>query len=249
MSIMLHNFDTFGIDYNDFTSSNWNTMSAHISQSTTSYKIVDFVSWFYGICNVAISILDSISDIAFIISLLFYSGFQQHAHVANTFLVLTMGNMLSVAIVISLYVCYHSTVKSWLKIILQFMVCLIFSPFLASFKWLLKKLEIRNNDLLVVNFYINQDATLLWFQQELITNKLFLIEAAFESYFQVIIQLLAIFQFQDLIAINIYLYISIFISLVVIMSKLILIPYNAKKAIILINLLYYFMDIFFALIM
>ena len=68
-----------------------------------------------------------------------------------------------------------------------------------------------------------------------------------ESCFQMLIQFIAVFEF-DGIAQDIYLYVSIIISISVILSKFVLISYNPHRRIIAFNMYCYFLDIIFSFI-
>eukprot|EP01084_Bolivina_argentea_P166409 288892_1 len=217
MSVMLHNFKEFNIDFKHFESSDVDSMTHHMDHAKQSYNIVDCLSVVYGISNSVVSIFDSISDILFVTFLWFYVESQQNLNIKYAFLIVTVGNLISVGAIISLYMCYQSSVKSWMKKCLSFFIFLLLSQILPSLQWILKRFEIQNNDRLRVN--PNHDGALLWFQQEIIRNKIFIMESIFESCWQIIIQFAALFEFNEIIETDIYLYVSITISLFVIMSK------------------------------
>eukprot|EP01084_Bolivina_argentea_P083752 151626_1 len=265
MSIMLHNFEEFDIDYKYFTSSNTNTLTQYMDHQEKSYQLTDALSLFYGVSNSIVSVLDSISDISFIAFLWYYDGIS---NTINAFLGLTLGNVLSVAVLIALYMSREMKAPSLVKrigryfkipeevdhtpieqmlTIPAFFVFLLLSPCLAGFEWILKKFQIDTNDFLVVS--PTHDGILLWYQEELIKNKIFFLECIFESTFQIIIQFMALFEFKDEIGTAVYLYMSIIISLFVIMSKFILMSYNLRRPMIGLNALSYFMDIFYSLVM
>eukprot|EP01084_Bolivina_argentea_P000429 808_1 len=128
-------------------------------------------------------------------------------------------------------------------------LCVVFfllSPCLPAFEWVLQK--VQNHNLNVLTVYPGCDGLLLWFEQELRANELFILETVFESSIQVIIQCISAFVLPNLVFKNVYLYPSISISLIVILSKFILISYNNKRKIILLNLLSYSLDVFFSLV-
>eukprot|EP01083_Nonionella_stella_P080509 221309_1 len=257
MSIMIHNFEMFGIDYKDFASANLKVMVQDMVHTKKSYTFPDCLSWFYGISNSVISILDSASDIAFIIFLSYYTEARQYQDIdqfeteqrASQFLlVLSIGDLIAVAIVIGLYLSYSQSnqPESYRTRFLHFCFFVALSPVLPAFEWLLQRLKVDREDFLIVSPH--HDGILLWFQQELIRNKIFLIESVFESCFQIIVQFMAVFVLEGLIFKDIYLYSSIVISLLVILSKFILLTYNLQRMQMFLNVLCYFMDIFFSLI-
>eukprot|EP01084_Bolivina_argentea_P306194 529063_1 len=235
MSCMLHNFDQFGIDYNDF-SSTFEPITQEIIQTTKSYRCADILSAIYGISNGVMSVFDSVSDVLFVLFLSFMSYTPQ----SKTILALTIGNLVSVAIIISLYMSQRIKSSNKMTKIVFFCILLLVSPVLPSIEWILKKCQKHEREILEVE--PNSDGILLWFKQELIRNRIFLFEAIFESCFQILIQFIAIFEF-DQIEQDIYLYLSIAISLSVILSKFILMSYNLKRRIIGFNMYCYFMDI------
>eukprot|EP01084_Bolivina_argentea_P280598 479899_1 len=68
----------------------------------------------------------------------------------------------------------------------------------------------------------------------------------FESCFQLIIQFIAVFEFES-VEQDIYLFASICISVLVILSKLMLMAYNLRRKLMWFNIYCYFMDILFSL--
>eukprot|EP01084_Bolivina_argentea_P055463 101676_1 len=242
MSIMLHNFEDFNVNYTDFTASNSLVVTQNMDHMNTSYKIVDLVSLFYGISNSIISILDSISDFVFV-AFVWEAATQNNNN--GVFFVLTIANLIYVAMFISTYVIYRSRIQSLLNRFLGFFVFLILSSILPSLEWMLKRFEFENNRMLIVS--PNHDGALLWFQQEFIRNQIFIIECMIESCFQLMIQFSAVFEFED-VGKNAYLFISMLISSAVVLSKFILLSYNMRKQMIFLNMLCYFMDILFSLI-
>eukprot|EP01084_Bolivina_argentea_P084467 152743_1 len=245
MSMILHNFEDFDIEYNDLSSLNIELMTQNMDHGAKSYKIADCLSVFYGLSNSVISVVDSISDILFIV-FLFYIDTQENQSIPHTFLSLTIANLLSVAVFISVYMCYQIHTESWLSRAGLFVLFFVLSPILPSFEWISKQLQIESNDFIIVA--PDNDGILIWLQQELVRNKIFLMECLFESYFQIIIQFAALFAFEGIIETDIYLFGSIFISLMVIMSKCILISYNMRRIKMMLNFFCYFMDIVFGLI-
>eukprot|EP01084_Bolivina_argentea_P238314 400383_1 len=193
MSIMIHNFEEFAIDQNDFAS-NKELMAQDMVHSKKNYEIPDCLSMFYGISNSVISILDSISDIAFIVFLWYYTepdslitfgDWQQEQIRVDILLIFTIGNLVSIALVISAIMCQQTGETLWWKRILYFILFFLLSPILPSSEWLLDRIKIVNDDFLIVS--PDQDGILLWFQQELIRNKIFLIECTFESCWQIMV--------------------------------------------------------------
>eukprot|EP01084_Bolivina_argentea_P237900 399714_1 len=75
MSIMVHNVDVFNI--NDDTIKNL-IITADMTASAQSYTFPDMISNFYGISNSVISVMDSISDIWFIVYLYSFSEIQNY---------------------------------------------------------------------------------------------------------------------------------------------------------------------------
>eukprot|EP01084_Bolivina_argentea_P000430 809_1 len=253
MSAMIHNTNEFGIDYEDIEATNTMVM-AHLNSSKLSYAFPDILSIFYGISNSVISILDSISDILFILFLWGLSRIQSYEsyeiekdETKTTYFLMTLsiGNLISVAIAIALYTTNKIQTEPLQRTLLA---CLFFilSPCLPAFEWLLQKIRSHNRDVLLV--YPESDGLLVWFEQELLRNQIFILESVFESCFQVMVQFIAVFALQSIEYKDGYLYTSISISLTVIMSKFILMSYNRKRSTILFNLLCYFMDVLLSLI-
>eukprot|EP01083_Nonionella_stella_P208094 755440_1 len=253
MSIMIHNFEDFNIEYKDSDALNPKVMTQNMEHANMSYKCWDRLSWFYGFCNIVVSILDSISDISFIIFMWYYTDnhyfenddqFQHENKITKFLAILSVGNLISIAIIIALYTTYQLVSFRFLFFLLFF----ILSPVLPAFEYLWgrlrKKHDIDNH--IVVS--LQYDGLLVWFKRELFRNKIFLIECVFESCFQIIIQFIAVFELKSLIYKDLYLYTSIIISLVVIISKLILCSYNMNRKRVWFNILCYFMDIFVSLL-
>eukprot|EP01084_Bolivina_argentea_P010226 19038_1 len=180
LSIMLHNFE---FDYKDNSQLNTVTMIQNMVQTKKSYKCADILSIFYGISNSIVSVSDSISDGVFIYVL--FSYYVANEAVSNSFLFLTIGNLISVAIIIASYQCYKFKVKfpttKHIELVVCFVGFFLLSPFLACLDWLVKRMRIENKRYLTV--HPSDDGILLCFQQEQVRNKLFLIECLFESCF------------------------------------------------------------------
>eukprot|EP01084_Bolivina_argentea_P167640 290909_1 len=243
MSIMLHNCKDFGVDYETFRTENAMIKSQNMEHTISSYKLADVLSIFYGVSNSIFSVLDSISDMTFIVLLFHFA--EADGAVTDKFLILTIGNLISIAILIALFMCHESKIESRLYMVLAFLMFFILSPILPSFDWIAKRLKLKNNAVVVQP---NHDGILLWYQHELTRNKIFIVECIFESCFQFIIQFVALTQFVNIFEIDIYLFLSISISFIVIISKFILISYNLRRKTLLFNVYCYFMDIFFSLI-
>eukprot|EP01084_Bolivina_argentea_P297951 513384_1 len=77
MTIVLHNYEEFNISYQDFTSVTTERITHNMIVKGKSYKCADFLSLIYGLSNSVVSVLDSISDIAFIFILSYYVNDQQ----------------------------------------------------------------------------------------------------------------------------------------------------------------------------
>eukprot|EP01084_Bolivina_argentea_P048372 89132_1 len=256
MTIMLHNFEDFNIEMDDFDVLNCTVMSQNMEQSRM-HKLSDWLSMFYGVSNGAISILDSLSDFTFILFLWYYTEtqqfdneyhFQQETKIAHFLFTLSIGNLISIAMVIAFYICYNIQVESWLQRILYFGLFIILSPVLPAFEYVWGRLKNDNKISESIEVSLQNDGVLIWFKKELFRNKIFLIECVFESCFQIIIQFMAIFALKGLVYKNIYLYSSISIALFVIISKFILLSYNLMRIKLCFNVLCYSMDVLFALI-
>eukprot|EP01084_Bolivina_argentea_P159457 277713_1 len=252
MSAMIHNFDAFKVDIHDLTAANV-TLTADMTSSTQSYAFPDLLSNFYGISNSIVSILDSISDVAFIVFLAFFANIDQNEDdsqlvksTTHFLIILCTGNLISVAIIIAWYMTMRTEVKSKLQRIFLCFLFFVASPCLPAVEWLLHRFKRHSVDVVVVA--PECDGILLWFQQEWIRNKIFVMECIMESCFQIIVQSFAVFALPGIASTNIYLFLSILISVTVIISKLILLSYNTKHAIIFANVLCYAMDVFFSLI-
>eukprot|EP01084_Bolivina_argentea_P206563 352640_1 len=242
MSIMIHNVGEFEIDYADLASTNLLIMS-DLTAVSQSYAFPDIISTFYGFSNSVISILDSISDIMFIVFLWYLPKTQKIAHFL---MILSVGNLIAVAIIITIYTTNKIETKSlWHKNLFH-LLFFVLSPILPAFDWILQKIQTYDPELLVV--HTGCDGVLVWFEQELVRNKIFVVESVFESCFQIIIQCVTIFMLQNAQYSEVYLYSSIIISFIVIMSKLVLVSYNRNRSTICFNLLCYSMDVIFSLL-
>ena len=241
ISIMMH--DLMEIEVSNTNISNME-IKTDMSASKHSYTFPNVLSFLYGISNSFISILDSISDIAFIVFLFQLS--ESENEIADFIKVLLIGNMISVAITISFYISSKVQTESIWQTIGFFILFFVLSPCMAAFEWIILKTKGFKSNVLVLS--PNSDGMLLWFEQERVRNQIFLLEAIFESCFQVIIQFICIFILQQADYTNIYLFVSIFISSVVILSKFILMSYNQNREMIFLNLFSYSMDILFSLI-
>eukprot|EP01084_Bolivina_argentea_P002668 4930_1 len=155
---MIHNFEQFGIDIDDLSLDS-KPITQEIIQTKKPYKIADILSVIYGVSNGVMSICDSISDILFVLFLLVIS----HSAEAKTILVLTVGNLVSVGILISIYMCYQWKSNTLLQKVGVFLCFLLCSPILPSVEWLFKKCERDERARLEVQ--PNSDGILLWFKQ------------------------------------------------------------------------------------
>eukprot|EP01084_Bolivina_argentea_P306027 528739_1 len=181
MSIMLHNFEHFKMDYDEIVSASSTYVTQQMIQTPKSYLIADCFSFFYGISNTIISICDSITDIGFILFLCIYIIPRQDETFGSAFLILSLGNLISVSIIIAIYMMHQINVSTTCQQIGYFCLFFVLSPVLASIEWLKKCRKIEHDVLLIV--YPSCDGILLWFQQELIRNKVFIFESLFESCF------------------------------------------------------------------
>eukprot|EP01083_Nonionella_stella_P074942 203445_1 len=196
------------------------------------------------------------SDLFFIIVMWYYTDnrdfdnddhFQHETKVANFLVFFAIGNLISIAIIIALYTTYQSRNQYHQSFrVLLFLLFLILAPLLPAFEYLWGRLRKKVDH---IEVSLQYDGLLIWFKRELLRNEIFLIECVFESCFQIIIQFIAVFELKSLMLKDIYLYASILISLVVIISKLILCSYNMNRARLFFNILCYFMDIFVSLLM
>eukprot|EP01084_Bolivina_argentea_P017724 33071_1 len=192
LSVMIHNAEKFEVDYNNIDIEDM-TVMADMTANTQSYTIPDCISNFYGISNSVISIMDSISDIIFITFLWNFSSFQHYENyqlettqrICNFLVVLCIGNLISVATFIAVYLAKQTRVSAGKKILLAF-IFLMLSPFLPAFDWVLQKFQSYNIETLLL--IPGCDGILLWFEQELVRNKIFIMESVTESCFQMIIQ-------------------------------------------------------------
>eukprot|EP01083_Nonionella_stella_P091303 255254_1 len=248
MSIMIHNLDAFGIKYRDLDELNTKIMTQNMEHSNITYKCADALSLFYGVCNSVVSVLDSISDIFFIVFMWHYTANREyhdndelrHDSKTTTLLaVLCIGNLLSVSIIIALYTSYRIASNQFCL----FWVFLISSPVLPAFEYIWHRLEKRNDIRNRIVVSLQYDGLLVWTKRELFRNRIFLIECISESCFQIIAQFVAVFALQSLISKDAYLYSSISISLIVIVSKLILCSYNMDRKRMVFNILCFCLDI------
>eukprot|EP01084_Bolivina_argentea_P061829 113031_1 len=254
ISIMFHNSEEFSSSHTDVNTTN-SMILTDMRTSAISYTIPDILSNFYGISNSVISVLDSISDILFILFLYSFDEFQTHdsyqfgktdtEQIIDFLLILCIWNLISVAIVIAIFISAKSEITSFWKKNLLRLILFILSPCLPAFQWVMYKFQSYQVDVLMLS--PGTDPKLLWFEQELIRNRTFIIETIIESCFQVVIQFMSVFVLQTAQYQQGYLYLSITISLLVIISKFILICYNPRNSSIYWNLLCYSMDMFFSL--
>eukprot|EP01084_Bolivina_argentea_P261354 441614_1 len=165
-------------------------MTQNMEHANVSYGVADCLSVFYGLSNSIISILDSISDFVFIVFLMYSAHTQQEHHTINILLFFTIGNMISVASIIAANMCYEGNIKSYsMRAAATFILFFLLSPLLPSLEWILKRIQ----DTAKLSYLViqpNQDGILLWFQQEITRNKIFIAECVLESCFQLIVQFL-----------------------------------------------------------
>eukprot|EP01084_Bolivina_argentea_P174624 302474_1 len=168
-SVMVHNIEDFGIHK---TEAAHNLMvEADMTTTRQSYKFPDVLSNFYGISNSIISVADSVSDIMFIVFLYYFTQLENYQgnelketeKTTNVLFIVSIGNLLSVAIVISLYLTEKMHTLSCLYRSLICVMFIILSPCMASFDWILQKIQSYNVDILILS--PTSDGILLWFQQ------------------------------------------------------------------------------------
>eukprot|EP01084_Bolivina_argentea_P271196 461367_1 len=258
VSIMIHNMEHFHEYQQNVTTSNM-MIHADMMAPTQSYMLPDILSTFYGVSNSIISILDSITDCLFLIFLLSCNSIHhnesskdQHiTKVINLLTALCVANLISIAIIIAFYFVQKISFTSLWKSGLLAILFIILSPFLPALTWILEMFVRHKTDVLIMS--TDCDGLLIWCQQELIRNKLFIVEALFESCFQVIIQIICLFTLQDYLHSYIYAFsstsLSIGLSLLVIISKFPLLSYNQSRIIIFYNILSYSMDVYFSLLL
>ena len=148
MSICLHNFEDFGIDYQDL-SANLEPITQEIIHTNQSYKWVDMLSITYGITNFLMSIFDSVSDVTFLIFLSLISS----TVTTTIILSLTIGNLVSVAIFIALYMTYQIKSNNVLLKIGFFILFVMCSPFLGSVDWIFKRFQRDERNQIVMDCY------------------------------------------------------------------------------------------------
>eukprot|EP01084_Bolivina_argentea_P265685 450446_1 len=243
MTIMLHNFDDFDIDCQDLDALNTTVLAQSMEQSRIRYQFADFLSIVYGFSNGIISIMDSISDYIFIVALWYYTDTQEYdsnkelkneTDITRVLFVLSIGNLISLSTVIASYFSYHMRIEWWRRM-LCFCLFLILSPILPAFQYIWSRLKHKNDLTDVIEVSLQYDGILVWYKHELFRNKIFLIECIIESCFQVLIQFIAVYALSGLAIKDTYLYSSIIISLLVIISKLILLSYNLHRIRIFVN--------------
>ena len=237
---MLHNFEDFKIDPN-ITDINNTLQEVHMQSSPQSYAVTDIISTFYGITNSVFSLIDSISDIYFIFVL-----FQSLTPITYFLIILSFGNLLCTAIGMAVYLTMNLNIGSYVQRVGLGLVLFVLSPALPAVEWIIQQFDSMGSHVLVM--HSGKDGILLWFELELVKNKLFIIETIIESCFQVIIQFIAIFVIHGYEYQYTYLWISIAISTTVILSKLILLSYNQHRTVIALNLFTYFVDIYLSLL-
>eukprot|EP01084_Bolivina_argentea_P285027 488690_1 len=237
---MLHNFEEFKIDPN-ITDVNNTMQEVDMQSSAQFYAVTDILSTFYGISNSVFSCFDSISDIYFIIFL-----FQSLTPTTYFLIILSFGNLLCTAIGMAFYLAINLNIESYLKRLGLSLVLFALSPALPAVEWVIQQFDSIGSHVLVMRS--GKDGVLLWFEEERVKNKLFIIETISESCFQIIIQFIAIFVVHGYEYQYIYLWMSIATSIIVILSKLILLSYNPHRTVIALNLFTYFVDIYLCLL-
>eukprot|EP01084_Bolivina_argentea_P301783 520731_1 len=180
--IMIHNVEEFGMNQEILPTNMMET--ADMTTASHSYTVPDILSIIYGVSNSIISILDSMSDIFFVAFLLSFddlhqSGNKEAEKITNFLFVLCVGNLVSIAIIIAYYTTEEAIIESFWKKNLVRLAFFILSPCLPAFEWLLQKYKSSSVNALILS--PECDGVLLWFEQELMRNRIFLIETVFES--------------------------------------------------------------------
>eukprot|EP01083_Nonionella_stella_P257439 881211_1 len=265
MSIMIHNFEDFNTEYKNPSELNQNVMNIQNTEHVISCKCADTLSWFYGVCNIVLSLLDNTSNIAFIIFMWYFTDnhdfdnddqFQRETNVINFLIILSVCNLILTAMITAdaMIASYRVNQPSnpivMVARVVFFWLFFVFSPVSGVIVYLwrrLRKTRYADNHIMATRSE-QYDELLLWIKRELFRNKIFLIECVFESCFQIIIQFIAVFELKSLKHEDTYLYSSICISLLVVILKLILCSYNMNRKRMFFNCLCYFMDIFVSLL-
>ena len=200
------------------------------------YSFPNALSMVYGVMNSIVSVLDSISDLYFVFLVLSAEG---NAAITT----LAIGNLVASALGMSIFLVkdvrddYLKGLKSLFGFFLLFAVL---SPVMPALVWLFDR--VRNATKAFV-IDASSDELLTWHRTELVKNRLFIFETAFESCFQALLQFAAVFLMEELGSQTIYLWISIFISITVILSKFSLFAYNLRRSVMLLSILSFFLDI------
>eukprot|EP01084_Bolivina_argentea_P010922 20391_1 len=181
ISIMMHNADEFGADLTDVNSIDKTAIISDMTSTAATYTFPNILSTFYGISNSVISILDSVSDIGFIVLLFSLNEIDKHEgyvmeteQIANFLIVLCIANLASVASVLAFYLTSKIEQKSRTRRIAIFFTFFILSPCLPAMRWVIERFQNNDSDRLVIS--PNYDGLLLWFEQELRANELFILE-------------------------------------------------------------------------
>eukprot|EP01084_Bolivina_argentea_P319513 554195_1 len=128
ISAMIHDAEIFVDEQSDVNNIN-TTVIADMTSRPQEYTFPDILSNFYGVSNSIISILDSISDIFFVVFILSLTQFQEETKSATTFIaILSISNLISVAVIIAWYMVQKSEAASRRQFILRFCIFFLLSP-------------------------------------------------------------------------------------------------------------------------
>eukprot|EP01084_Bolivina_argentea_P290790 499614_1 len=192
IAVFIHNIDEFAINIDDVGIVQANM--THFETSSKSYKLADCLSVFYGIPSSIMSVIVVISDIIFIAYLWHFNKVEEITKIINLLMILSIGNLVSVGIVICIYLTKQIETESfWKRNLLRFAFFILW-PILTGFQRYIPQITNRNNDFIYVNPEL--DGMLIWFEQELINSKLVVIQSVFECCTQIIIHFIALIEIE-----------------------------------------------------
>eukprot|EP01083_Nonionella_stella_P067589 178875_1 len=188
MSIMIHNFEDFNTEYKNPSELNQNVMNIQNTEHVISCKFADTLSWFYGVCNIVLSLLDNTSNIAFIIFMWYFTDnhdfdnddqFQRETNVINFLIILSIGNLIVIAMIIAgVMIPSHRANQPSNPIVMVarvvfFWLFFVFSPVSGVIVYLwrrLRKTRYADNHIMATRSE-QHDELLLWIKRELFRNK------------------------------------------------------------------------------
>eukprot|EP01084_Bolivina_argentea_P010927 20396_1 len=171
IAIMMHNSGKLGADLADITATDKTVVIADMTSAAVNFTVPDILSNFYGISNSIISILDSISDVAFVVFLFSfntiskYEGYETQTNnkITNFMITLCIVNLISIGIVIAFYITSKMEFVSQTRLILVCLAFFMLSPVMPAMGWAIEKYKSNGADILLISPWC--DGLLLWFEE------------------------------------------------------------------------------------